>query len=228
MAYLFSIDSTTGFLTSAGSIPLDTGIPNRIVFTPNDALVYISLGTGGVDILSFNSSTGALSGPNGLLKPLQTVNADQGLAVDPSSKYLFAAETGLNGLRVFSIGTNGALTELSGSPYATALGPSGVLIDSTGSYVYVANRTAGNISAFLLTATGALTQISGSPFTTGTNPVDLVEDVTDAYIAVVCAGGSPDLQVFTIGTATPGALTSFATATTGTDPTGAGVIVAAK
>jgi 6-phosphogluconolactonase (cycloisomerase 2 family) len=94
--------------------------------------------------------------------------------------------------------------------------------------VYVANRTANNISGFLLSTTGALTQISGSPFTTGTNPVDLAEDTTNTYIAVACSGGTPDLQVFTLGTTTAGALDSFATATTGTDPTGAAAIVSAK
>ena len=228
IAYVFSIDSSTGLLTSEGSVPLDAGTPNRIVFTPNNSLVYVSLGTGGVDILSFASNTGVLTKTNQILKPKQTLNADQGLAVDPGSKYLFVAETGLNGLRVLSIASTGALTELSGSPYTTALGPSGVLVDSTGSYVYVANRTANNISGFLLASTGALTQISGSPFTTGTNPVDLTEDVTNAYIAAVCSGGTPDLQVFKISTTTPGALTSFTTSTTGTDPTGAAAIVSAK
>jgi DNA-binding beta-propeller fold protein YncE len=134
----------------------------------------------------------------------------------------------LNGLRVLSIGTSGALTELTGSPYTTGLGPSGVIVDSTGSYVYVANRTANNVSAFLLSATGALTQISGSPFSTGTSPVDLTEDISDKYVAVACSGGTPDLQVFQILTTTPGALNSFTTSTTGTDPTGAAAIVAAK
>ena len=227
-AYVFSIDSSTGALTSEGSVTLDAGVPNHIVFTPNNSLIYVSLGTGGVDILGFASSTGVVTGPLGNLKVKQNANADQGLAVDPSSKYLFVAETGLNGLRVLSIGTSGALTELTGSPYTTGLGPSGVIVDSTGSYVYVANRTANNVSAFLLSATGALTQISGSPFSTGTSPVDLTEDISDKYVAVACSGGTPDLQVFQILTTTPGALNSFTTSTTGTDPTGAAAIVAAK
>jgi 6-phosphogluconolactonase len=229
MAYVFSINSSTGMLTSEGSLALDAGSPNRIVFTPNNSYVYVSLGTGGVDILRFNANAGVITGPVGLLKPKQTVNADQGLAVDPGSKYLFVTETGLNGLRVLSIAAaTGALTELSGSPYPTGLGPSGVLVDSTGSYVYVANRTANNISAFLLSATGSLTSISGSPFASGTNPIDLAEDTTNAYLAVVSSGGDPDLQLFQILATTPGALESFATATTGTDPTGAVAIVASK
>ena len=148
-----------------------------------------------------------------------------GLAVSPSGSYLFAAETVTGGVRVFSIGTNGVLTETSGSPYTTNTGAWSVLVDSTGSYVYVANRTSGTVSAFLLTNTGALTAVSGSPFATGSLPVALVEDKTKAYIAVVCSGGNPDLQVFSISATTPGALTSFATAKTGTDPTGASSLV---
>ncbi|GGH13710.1 lactonase family protein [Silvibacterium dinghuense] len=227
-AYLFSINTSTGLLTSAGNIALDSGSPNAITFTPAGTLAYVSLGTGGVDILTFNASTGALGKSNLILKPKSTNNADYGLAVDPESKYLFVTETGLNGVRVLSIASNGGLTEISGSPYATGLGPVAVLVDSTGSYVYVANRTDGTISAFTLTSsTGALSKISGSPFTTGTNPASLVEDQTDAYLAVANSGGSPDLQVFTIGSGT-GALTSLATATTGTDPTGALAVVSAK
>jgi len=130
------------------------------------------------------------------------------------------------GVRVFSIGTNGVLTETSGSPYTTATGAWAVLVDSTGSYVYVANRAQGTISAFLLTNSGALTAIAGSPFSTGALPVAMVEDKSDTYIAVVCAGGNPDLQMFSFGGSTAGALISFAKSTTGTDPTEASTIAA--
>jgi 6-phosphogluconolactonase (cycloisomerase 2 family) len=231
-AYVFSIDSSTGLLTQQGSALNFSiaGSPNRIVFTPNNGLVYVSLGTGGVAICTFNSNTGVLTQTNQVLKPKATANADQGLAVDPAGQYLFAAETGANAVRVLTIASSGALTEVSGSPFKTGLGPTGVLVDSTGSYVYVTNRTDGTVSAFSLSdTTGALTAISGSPFTTGSTPVDLTEDTTDTYLGVACLGGSPDLQVFTIGSSTsttPGALTSFATAKAST-ATGALAIVAA-
>ncbi|MGB0125076.1 MAG: beta-propeller fold lactonase family protein, partial [Silvibacterium sp.] len=226
-AYVFSINSSTGLLTQqGGTLGLDPGGPNRIIFTPNNSLVYISLGTGGVDICTFNVSSGALSKTNQILRPKASANADQGMAVDPSSTYLFVAETGVNGVRVLSIASTGALTELSGSPYATGLGPSAVLVDSTGAYVYVTNRTDGTVSAFSLSTTGGLTQITGSPFATGRNPVDLTEDISHTYLAVACASGSPDLQVFTIQTTTAGALTSFATSG-GTTASGALAVVAA-
>jgi 6-phosphogluconolactonase len=227
-AYVFSINSGNGTLTSAGSVALAAGSPYAMTFTPSNSLVYVALGTGGVAILTFNSSSGVLTNNNQVLPPKQSVDAIQGLAVNPAGTYLYASETGINGIRVLSINaTSGALTEATGSPYTAGTGPSGLLIDSTGSYLYAANRGSANISAFLLSSTGALTQISGSPFAAGTNPTALAEDNTHTYVAVVNAGGSPDLQTYTIQTTVPGALTAYKSTTTGTDPTNALAIVAA-
>jgi 6-phosphogluconolactonase (cycloisomerase 2 family) len=210
-----------GALTAISSsvVTLNANTPvTDLEIAPAGNYVFASLGTGGIYEMSFATGSGALAQINGVLNPSVNNAADMGLAVSPSGSFLFAAETVTGGVRVFSIGTNGLLTETSGSPYKTNTGAWSVLVDSTGSYVYVANRTSGTISAFLLTNTGALTAVAGSPFATGSLPIAMVEDKTKAYIAVICAGGNPDLQVFTIGSTTPGALTSFATTKTGTDP----------
>lgn len=227
-AYVFQI-GTGGALTaiSTSTVTLNGSTPSTdLEISPTEAYVFVSCGTAGIYEMSFNSSTGALAQINSPLSPKTTDAADYGLAVSPSGSYLFAAETVTGGVRVFSIGTNGVLTEASGSPHTTGTGAYSVLVDSTGSYVYVADRTQNNISGFLLSNSGALTTISGSPFTTGTNPVAMVEDKSDTYIGVISSGGSPDLQVFSFNGATPGALTSLATATTGTDPTEATTIAA--
>lgn len=163
-AFVFSINSSNGSLTQQGSsLLLSAGAPNHIVFTPNNGLVYISLAslngspnTGGVQICTFNQSTGGLSKTNQFLLPQHASGSDNGLAVDPAGKYLFVAETGGKGLRELSIAANGTLTEMTGSPFQTGLGPSAVLVDSTGGYVYVTNRTDGTISAFSLSSTGGL------------------------------------------------------------------------
>jgi 6-phosphogluconolactonase len=225
--YAFGLDSSSGTLTSPLSSSIATmsgcnpstdlaGSAPSLVIAPSDNYVYVSCGTAGIYTFSFNSSSGDLAAVNSTLTPKQSGGADFGLAI--TSSYLFAAETGVGGVRVFSISsTNGTLSEVSGSPYATASGAYGVLVDSTGSYVYVTNRTQGTISGFTISSSGTLTAIAGSPFATGTLPQQMVEDKTDTYIAVACAGGAPDVEVFTFGTT--GALTKFATATTGTDPT---------
>ena len=227
VAFVFQIDPSTGGLTTQNTqIPLDPGSANSIAITPSGNLVYVSLQTGGVDVLAFNANTGVLAKLNYILRPKVQNGADYGLAIDPAGSYLFAAETGVNALRVLTINASGSLTELSTSPVQTGLGPTAVLVDATGAFVYVANRTDNTVSAFTLSTAGALTPISGSPFATGSAPISLAEDNTKAYIAVACQGGSPDLQVFQLDTTTPGKLDVFKSATTGTAPTSASDVVA--
>ncbi len=229
-AYVFSINTSTGALTavSGSTVVLQSTATRGMALTPNDSYVYVALHTGGVETLSFNSSTGALAAINSVVAPSKNLDGDDAVAVSPNGNFLFVGETGSSAVRVFSIGSGGVVNEISGSPFAAGLGPDAVLVDSTGSYVYVANRTANTISAYSLASTGALTQIAGSPFATGTTPVAMVEDKSDAYLAVVNSGGSPDLKVYTISTTTPGALVSFATSATGTDPTEASAIAATQ
>lgn len=227
--YAFGLDSSTGTLTAPISSSIATmngcspttnlagGTPG-IVVAPSDDYVYVTCGTAGVYTFSFDSTNGDLTSVNSTLNPKQSGDADYGIAIAPSGNYLFVAETGISAVRAFSISsTNGTLSEVSGSPYKTSTGPYGVLVDSTGTYVYVTNRTEGTISGFTISSTGTLTAITGSPFATGTLPQTLIEDKSDTYIAVACAGGNPDLEIYTIGTT--GALTKFTTETTGTDPT---------
>ena len=233
-AYVLQIDTSTGTVTQLSSstvtLPNCTptamaGLSPGLAITSDDSYVYASCGTAGIYALSFDSSSGALTYV-GQLGPKKSGGADSGLALATDSSgdnYLLAAETVTNGVRVFSIDSgSGNFTEVSGSPFSTGTGPDAVLVDSTDSYAYVANRTNGTISGFTIGAGGALTAISGSPFATGSLPVALVEDNSNTYIAAICYGGSSDLETYTIGTG--GALVSFKSAATGTDPTEASSI----
>ncbi len=224
---VFAIASTTGLLTATGNpLTLPTaGASNRMTIAANNINVLVTLGTGGTASLTFAPTTGALS-YQATLATLSAANADQGVAVDPKSAFALVTETGTGGVRVLSIGANGALTEVSGSPFATGVGPSAVLVDATGSYVYVTNRTDNTISGYVLAANGTLTAISGSPFDTGTNPVDIAEDSSKTYVGVVCNGGGQDLEVYSFDATTGGKLDAAANATTGTDPTLPTVIAA--
>jgi 6-phosphogluconolactonase len=234
---IYQINSSTGAITALSGSPLalftgpagspTVATPTALLITPNNSLVYVSLGTLGVQVLSLGTG-GALSTGNSptILPPLSKSSspADYGLASDPNSKFLFVAEFN-TGLRVLSIGASGALSEISGSPYTAGTGPTGVVVDPTGSYVYVANKGSNNISAYTLNATsGQLTAISGSPFSSGgLLPIAFAKDNSGKYLAVINSGnngssGNNDLQLFSYSTTTPGALTAVSNATTGTDP----------
>jgi 6-phosphogluconolactonase len=242
---IYQINTSTAALTALGGSPLAlyTGngssptlsVPTGMLITPNNSFVYVSLGTLGVQVLTLGSG-GALStgsSPAILLPSSKSTSpSDYGLASDPNSHFLFLGELN-TGLRVLSIGTGGALNEISGSPYAVGTGPTGVIVDPTGAYVYVANKGSNNISGFNLNASsGQLTVISGSPFASGGQmPIALATDSSKAYLAVINSGsngssGNNDLQLFTYSSTTPGALTAGSTASTGTDPTNPQAIAA--
>jgi 6-phosphogluconolactonase len=242
---IYQINTTTGLLTALTGSPLAlyTGkgttatvvTPTGMLITPNNSYVYVSLQSLGVQVLTLGTG-GALSTGSTptFLPPLSTSTtpADYGLASDPSSKFLFVCEFN-TGLRVFSIGTNGTLNEVSGSPYTTGTGPTGVTLDPTGSYVYVANKGSNNISAFTLTAaSGKLAVISGSPFSSGGQlPIALVNENQKKYLAAINSGsngssGNSDLQLFKFDATVDGKLDPIATATTGTDPTNPTAVVA--
>ncbi len=235
---IYTINATTGLLTAVTGSPLAlyTGngntpvvvTPTGMLITPNNSIVYVSLYTLGVQVLTLGTG-GALSAGSAptILPPISTSTSpsDAGLASDPLSAFLFVAEIN-TGLRVLSIGTGGSLKEVSGSPYAVGTGPTAVILDTTGSYVYVANKGSNNISAFTLTAaSGKLTAIAGSPFSSGGQvPIAMINDNTKKFVAVINSGnngttGNSDMQVFSFDATTDGKLNPVSTATTGTDPT---------
>ncbi|MFY9979422.1 MAG: hypothetical protein WA252_00960 [Candidatus Sulfotelmatobacter sp.] len=100
---------------------------------------------------------------------------------DPSGKYLIgttSSETGDNNLYVYSIGNAGAITPVSGSPFATVYSPYSIAMqpNSGGNLVYsfsldeTGGSSPGNpLEGYQLdTTTGALTAVAGSPFTSAT------------------------------------------------------------
>jgi 6-phosphogluconolactonase len=235
---IYQINATTGLLTAVTGSPLAlyTGTaptptvftPTAITITPNNSFVYVSLASLGVQILTLGSG-GALSAGSApsILAPFPNSSspADYGLASDPGSKFLFVGEFN-TGLRVFTIGTNGSLSEVSGSPHVTGTGSAGVILDPTGTYVYVANKGSNNISGFTLNpASGGLTTISGSPFSSGGQlPIAFATDNSKQFLAVINSGsngsgGNSDLQLFKLDATNGGKLVAVSTATTGTEPT---------
>src|SRR5271170_3803033 len=222
VVYVYSIASTTGLLTAVGHLTVSKpGASNRLAIAPSNTNVFLTLGTGGTEVFTFNATTGVLSDIGNVAVLAAGTNADRNVTTNPTSTFALVTETGTAGVRVFSIGMTGALTEVTGSPFAAGTGPSGVLVDSTGAYVYVTNSGTGanSISGYVLAANGTLTPITGSPFATGTTPVDIAEDASGKYVGVVCNGGGQDLEVYSFDATTGGALDAAANATTGTDPT---------
>jgi 6-phosphogluconolactonase (cycloisomerase 2 family) len=217
---VFQINTSTGVITqtSQGTVVLSSGNPTQVYVTPDNQYVYIGLGPGGTDGYTFDSSTGVVSGKIHLV-PLNGAS-DNTFAADANSAYLFVGEAG-TGIRSLAIGSGGGLQEVTGSPFASQLGPQSIVVDPTNTYVYVANRTANVITGYTLGTDGTLSVLPNSPFATGSAPNAISLDSTGKYLFVVNSGGSPDLQVFSFDSTTAGKLDAVTSVSTGTDPTGA-------
>ena len=226
--------STSGEAEQVFPLPSTDTNPVQVAISPGDSnscancYVFVAMGSGGTEAIHFNpANSDPFTGSGATIKLLNTDGGDTTVAVDPQNRLLYVGETAAvsgtqtGGLRAFAIST-GALTEVSGSPYASGgTGPSSILPTANGSYVYVANQAVsgssdGNIEGFSVSTT-SLTTI-GSAAAGPTGRLGMAEDSTGSYVLAVDFTGNPDLEAYTMSS---GALTSSLTVATGTDPVGA-------
>lgn len=134
-------------------------------------------------------------------------------SVTPNVGYVFA----------FSVGTNGVLTAVPGSPFAAGVHPSAVTSDSSGSYLYVTDYDSASVLGFSI-ANGVLTPLSSgangtNEFAAGNSPAAIVADPSYPFVYVA---NSLDSTV-TAYSINNGALTKIADYATGTQPVAIGI-----
>jgi 6-phosphogluconolactonase (cycloisomerase 2 family) len=225
------IVSSTGKLNSSSpncannsvvcTVPLTGATIHQLAIAPNNQYVFVACATDGTEAFSFSagSSNPFGSGAYATEHPVtNTTGSALSVAVDPSDRALYIGEEGATGsgssggLRVFTIGTGGALAEVSGSPYSSGgTGPYATLPISAGDYVYVASwnsTSAGIITGFSVSdsnSTFSLTKLSETA-STGVEPMSLVEDSDDHFVLAENSGGSPYFDAYIFDTTTAGQL----------------------
>ena len=120
--------------------------------------------------------------------PITAGSAVQSIAMHPSGKFLYAANSGdgppTGDVSLFTISTTGAIAEVTPR---TNVGSSPTLLamDSAGAFLYVGNSGSGSISAFSIdSGTGALTEVAGSPFPIGLTPINMKESPSGSTLYV--------------------------------------------
>jgi 6-phosphogluconolactonase len=93
--------------------------------------------------------------------------------VDLFGLFVYVANAASNNVSAYSIGPNGALTPVAGSPFPAGSDPRSLAVDLLGRFVYVANGHQFNVSAYRIAESGALTPVVGSPFPAGSDPRSL-------------------------------------------------------
>jgi 6-phosphogluconolactonase len=90
-----------------------------------------------------------------------------------TAKFAYVANRFGSNISAYSIGSNGALTPLPGSPFATGVGPVSVAVNATAKFAYVVNFSSKNVSVYSIASNGALTPVPGSPFRARVKPASV-------------------------------------------------------
>jgi len=200
-----TITATSGSLSSSAVVIVNSA--NASVFP---RFLYTGNGDGSISTYGITGSTGQLRF-NGY-SPGVSANV---LALDPQQQFLFGAGTGPNSavVSVYAVSpSNGSLTQVSGSPFATALvSPDSVVTDPSGKFLYVGDQNSAQVSGFAIDRTsGALTSLPGSPYTTAGYTYSLLVHPSGKYLFVTnyAANAHGSVSVFSIDPTT-GALTEI-------------------
>jgi 6-phosphogluconolactonase len=126
----YKIDPTSGALTPIKGSPFTAGTgPNTIIVDPKGKFVYAvnsgsSSGSGSVSAYKIKS-TGALTQVAG--SPFATGNLPDYLAIDPTSRFVYVANSGSRNVSAYTIdASTGALKPVNGSPFEAGLDPGGI------------------------------------------------------------------------------------------------------
>jgi 6-phosphogluconolactonase (cycloisomerase 2 family) len=104
------------------------------------------------------------------------------LAANLRGEFVYVANIGDGTISGYTIGTDGNLTPINGSPFTTGGEPSTVGVDTAGGFLYASLESPGAIAAFSIGAEGALTPVPGSPFSVGENVLSLAVDSHGGFV----------------------------------------------
>ncbi|MGI8509579.1 MAG: lactonase family protein [Gemmatimonadaceae bacterium] len=167
-------DSTTGPTQGAAAANVLYVLSNNPAAGQNAVLGYTRASDG---TLTAMPGSPFLTGGTGVANATQMLGPDDvdgPIRVSPDHRRLFAVNPRSNTIAVMNIATNGALTSVAGSPFASG-GVDPVSVALAGDKLYVVNQADDpaqsttqlpNYTALSVSAGGQLTPITGSTFTT--------------------------------------------------------------
>ncbi len=235
----FSI-SAGGALTSVKSVSLSSegNTPVAIAMNTAGTLLYVvnlyqpgcssSSPCGGALAVFPVAADGSLSAPvaNGGLNyfPLGINPTAVSALPDGNAVYVTSYDPGLGLGRIYGFGATsaGALTSLSGSPFAAGVKPSAIASDPTSRFVYATDFAQNQMIAYSVIDKGVLRPLINGPFRTGSQPTAIQVDPRGKYIYLTNSlDNTMSAYAIDISTGTPAAAvnpTGAASNVTGTQP----------
>ena len=221
----FTVDHVAGVLAPIGTALSPTPVCNPGVCSNP---IGVAVNSGGQFLFVLNQGSPSISASisvfnidqtRGLLSPASFLTlaapSPQFLAISPTQGFLYVSNGTAGSISGFAIGTNGALTELSGSPFPLGAGATaaGLAIDPKGQFLYAADSANNKIASFNV-AGGPLAPVGS--VAAGTKPVAVAVDGTSSFV-YSANQGSNDVSAFK---AASGALTQVAGSPFLVQPTG--------
>jgi len=191
----------------------------------NSRYLYAAIpgGAGGGQIAAYREdpNAGVLTQLSG--SPISAGSAVESLAIHPSGKYLYAANSGSNNISLYTISNTGALTEVTPRQVA-GTSPTLLAMDAAGSFLYVANSGSFDISVFSIDASsGALTpvlQTSGATALIGLSALNMAVAPSGNTLYVTGQGLLGYIEEFPITSGVLGEPVAGSPFTTGKNPYG--------
>src|SRR5216684_2794795 len=174
---MYTINATTGALTSIGTTVTAGGSAQSVAVDPSGRFAYVASADNDfgfsslVSMFTINATTGALTS-------IGTIDAGilpASVAVDPSGRFAYVANAehfggigGTGNVSMYTIDvTTGALTSI--GTIAAGSNPPSVAVDPSGKFAYVANGGSNDVSMYTIdVTTGTLTSIG--TIAAGINP----------------------------------------------------------
>jgi YVTN family beta-propeller protein len=200
---MYTVNSTSGALTSVGTIVAGTG-PTSVAVDPTGKFVYVAnFGSNDVSTYTIDATTGALASVGTIPAGTQPVS----FVEDPVGNFAYVANFGSNDISTYTINaTTGALTSI--GTMAAGTGPISMVVDPSGKFAYVTNFNSNDISMYTINVTtGALTPIG--PTATGPSPTSIAIHPSGKF-AYVTSSASNDVSIYSIDGVT-GVLTLIGT-----------------
>jgi 6-phosphogluconolactonase (cycloisomerase 2 family) len=148
---MYTIDGTTGVLTSIGKITAGTA-PSSVAVHPSGKFVYVvNHDSNDISMYTMNTTTGNLTS-------IGTLAAVAGsIVIHPSGKFAYVTSSG--GVSMYAIDTTGGALTFTGTT-GTGSSPGSITIHPSGKFAYGTNSGSNNISMYSIdAATGSLTLI---------------------------------------------------------------------
>jgi YVTN family beta-propeller protein len=204
---MYTINSTTGALTSTGMIAAGAG-PDSVAVDPAGKFAYVAnFGSNDVSMYTIDATTGALAS----IGTIAAGTSPDSVAVDPASKFAYVANFNSNNVSMYTIdATTGALTFI--GSIAAGTNPYSVAVDPEGKFAYVANWTGndadGSVSMYTIDDTTGVLTPTGT-IATELSPTSIAIHPSGKF-AYVTNSASNSVSMYSIDSAT-GTLTLIGT-----------------